>query len=376
MSPNSAMNPSARFFSLPTYVWLRGCLVAVGCGESVTCPNAGTLPSSTDSMSLFSRELCSEEFWRRKCTDDPDSVGLNRGADPRSQKTTMGKNSKNNKKPKSTLESNTQPCAINGQPKVGKKIGKNEYEAGIFKLQVELVKLQDWVKENNARIVIIFEGRDAAGKGGMIKRIMERVSPRIFRVVALPAPTERQKTQLPAQRYIEQLPAGGEVVIFDRSWYNRAGVEYVMGFCTDEEHREFLRDCPIFEGFLISQGIILLKYWLEVSEKEQHKRFLARIEDPSKRWKLSPMDLESHRRWYDYSRARDAMLAATDTVASPWHIVLSDDKKRARLNCIAHILSSIPYEEIPYSPPKLPPRQKPKGYVEPKQKHRSVPQVW
>ena len=166
----------------------------------------------------------------------------------------MGKNSKNNKKPKSTLESNTQPSAINGQPKVGKKIGKNEYEAGIFKLQVELVKLQDWVKETNARIVIIFEGRDAAGKGGMIKRIMERVSPRIFRVVALPAPTERQKTQLPAQRYIEQLPAGGEVVIFDRSWYNRAGVEYVMGFCTDEEHREFLRDCPIFEGFLISQA--------------------------------------------------------------------------------------------------------------------------
>ena len=166
----------------------------------------------------------------------------------------MGKNSKNNKKPKSTLESNTQPSAINFQPKVGKKIGKNEYEAGISKLPVELVKLQDWVKETNARIVIIFEGRDAAGKGGMIKRIMERVSPRIFRVVALPAPTERQKTQLPAQRYIEQLPAGGEVVIFDRSWYNRAGVEYVMGFCTDEEHREFLRDCPIFEGFLISQA--------------------------------------------------------------------------------------------------------------------------
>src|SRR5271165_4496418 len=242
--------------------------------------------------------------------------------------------------------------------------------------QRRLGTLQDWVKATNARIVIVFEGRDAAGKGGMIKRIMERVSPRIFRVVALPAPTERQKTQLPAQRYIEQLPAGGEVVIFDRSWYNRAGVEYVMGFCTDEEHREFLRDCPIFEGFLVSQGIILLKYWLEVSKKEQHKRFLARIEDPSKRWKLSPMDLESHRRWYDYSRARDAMLAATDTAASPWYIVPSDDKKRARLNCIAHMLGSIPYEEIPYTPPKLPPRQKPKGYVEPKQKRRSVPQVW
>ncbi|MGO9169659.1 MAG: polyphosphate kinase 2, partial [Candidatus Sulfotelmatobacter sp.] len=188
----------------------------------------------------------------------------------------MSKKSKNDKKSKSTLDSNTKHSGVIGQA----KIGKNEYEAEIFKLQVELVKLQDWVKETNTRIVIIFEGRDAAGKGGMIKRIMERVSPRIFRVVALPSPTERQKTQLPAQRYIEQLPAGGEVVIFDRSWYNRAGVEYVMGFCTEEEHREFLRDCPIFEGFLVSQGIILLKYWLEVSEKEQHKRFLARIEDP------------------------------------------------------------------------------------------------
>jgi len=192
----------------------------------------------------------------------------------------------------------------------------------------------------------------------------------------LPSPTERQKTQLHAQRYIERLPAGGEVVIFDRSWYNRAGVEYVMGFCTQEEHREFLRDCPIFEGFLVSQGIILLKYWLEVSEKEQHKRFLARIEDPTKRWKLSPMDLESHRRWYDYSPPRDAMLQATDTPAVPWYIVPSDDKKRARLACIAHILSSIPYEEIPYSSPKLPKRQKAKGYVEPPQKHRVVPQGW
>ncbi len=296
----------------------------------------------------------------------------NRRADPGSQKTTMGNESKNKKKHKARLDSDTQQSGVNGQPKVGKK----EYESEIFKLQVELVKLQDWVKATNARIVIIFEGRDAAGKGGMIKRIMERVSPRIFRVVALPAPTERQKTQLHAQRYVEQLPAGGEIVIFDRSWYNRAAVEYVMGFCTKEEHRHFLRDCPVFEGFLVSQGIILLKYWLEVSKKEQHKRFLARIEDPSKRWKLSPMDLESHRRWYDYSRARDAMLAATNTPGSPWFIVPSDDKKRARLNCMAHILSSIPYEEIPYTPPKLPPRQKRKGYVEPKQTHRSVPQLW
>ena len=284
----------------------------------------------------------------------------------------MGKKFKNAKKSKSRLDGVTKPPDVNGQEKIGKK----EYEAEIFKLQVELVKLQDWVKATNARVVILFEGRDAAGKGGIIKRIMERVSPRIFRVAALPAPTERQRTQLHAQRYIEDLPAGGEVVIFDRSWYNRAGVEYVMGFCTKEQHRQFLRDCPTFEGFLVSQGIILLKYWLEVSKKEQHKRFLARIEDPSKRWKLSPMDLESHHRWYDYSRARDAMLAATDTAASPWYIVPSDDKKRARLNCIGHILSSIPYEEIPYTPPKLPPRQKRKGYVEPKQTRRMVPQLW
>ena len=284
----------------------------------------------------------------------------------------MGNKFKNAKKSKSRLDGVTKlPDGI-GQAKIGKK----EYEAEIFKLQVELVKLQDWVKATNARVVILFEGRDAAGKGGIIKRIMERVSPRIFRVAALPAPTERQKTQLHAQRYIEDLPAGGEVVIFDRSWYNRAGVEYVMGFCTKEQHRQFLRDCPTFEGYLVSQGIILLKYWLEVSKKEQHKRFLARIDDPSKRWKLSPMDLESHHRWYDYSRARDAMLAATDTAASPWYIVPSDDKKRARLNCIAHILSSIPYEEIPYAPPKLPPRQKRKGYVEPKQTRRMVPQLW
>jgi len=256
------------------------------------------------------------------------------------------------------------------------KFGKKEYEAEMFKLQVELVKLQEWVKATNARVVILFEGRDAAGKGGIIKRIMERVSPRVFRVVALPAPTERQKSQLHAQRYIEKLPAGGEIVVFDRSWYNRAGVEYVMGFCTEEEHRQFLRDCPAFEGFLVSQGIILLKYWLEVSKKEQHRRFLERIKDPSKRWKLSPMDLESHHRWYDYSRARDAMLAATDTPGSPWYIVPSDDKKRARLNCIAHVLSSIPYEEVPYTSPKLPSRQKGKGYVEPKQNHRMIPQRW
>jgi polyphosphate kinase 2 len=330
--------------------------------------------------------LCSEAFrlaqilpLKTRASDGADAllsarrnkVGFQTGG-PASEEPGSTMSKRNNNHKKSGPESEAKNSSLNGQPKIGKK----EYEAEMFKLQVELVKLQDWVRATNARIVIIFEGRDAAGKGGVIKRIMERVSPRIFRVAALPAPTERQKTQLHAQRYIEELPAGGEVAIFDRSWYNRAGVEYVMGFCTKEEHRQFLRDCPAFEGFLVSQGIILLKYWLEVSKKEQHKRFLERIADPSKRWKLSPMDLESHRRWYDFSRARDVMLAATDTPASPWYIVPSDDKKRARLNCISHILSSIPYEEIPYTPPKLPPRQKRKGYVEARQRHRIVPQVW
>ncbi len=256
------------------------------------------------------------------------------------------------------------------------KLGKKEYEAELFQLQVELVKLQEWVKKTGTGVVILFEGRDAAGKGGIIKRILERVSPRVFRLVALPAPTERQKTQIYIQRYIEHLPAGGEIVIFDRSWYNRAGVEHVMEFCTEKEYKKFLQGCPVFENLLIANGIILLKYWLDVSEREQHKRFLARIQDPSKRWKLSPMDLESHRRWYDYSRARDAMLAATDTATTPWYIVPSDDKKRARLNCIADVLSRIPYEEIPYKPPKLPGRQKPKGYQEPRLKHQVVAQRW
>jgi polyphosphate kinase 2 len=287
----------------------------------------------------------------------------------------MAKKSKNKKQKQAEIAAST----VEEQAKdssLTAKMKNKEYEAEIFKLQVELVKLQEWAKKTGARIVILFEGRDAAGKGGIIKRIMERVSPRVFRLVALPSPTDRQKTQLYAQRYIELLPAGGEILVLDRSWYNRAGVEHVMGFCSDKEYQQFLKGCPIFENFLVSNGIILLKYWLDVSEKIQHERFKARIKDPSKRWKLSPMDLESHRRWYDYSRARDAMLAATDTPFAPWYVVPSDDKKRARLNCIAHILSRIPYEEVPYDPPKLPPRQKPKGYVEPKLKHQVVPQRW
>lgn len=256
------------------------------------------------------------------------------------------------------------------------KLSNKEYNGELFKLQIELVKMQEWVKLTGARIVIIFEGRDAAGKGGVIKRILERVSPRVFRPVALSEPTEREKTQIYFQRYIAHLPSGGEVIIFDRSWYNRAGVEHVMGYCNEEQYKNFLMSCPQFEESIINNGIILIKYWLEISEEEQTKRFLARISDTSKRWKLSPMDLESHRRWYDYSRARDTMLAATDTVTAPWYIVPSDDKKRARLNCIAHLLSYIPYEEISYKPPKLPNRQKSNGYVEPTMKHNVVPQRW
>lgn len=285
----------------------------------------------------------------------------------------MGKKSGKSHEPKSVNVGKDSPAKSEATATL---LSKKDYERELFKLQIELVKMQDWVKHTGARIVILFEGRDAAGKGGVIRRILERVSPRVFRLVALPAPTEREKTQIYVQRYIAHLPAGGEVVIFDRSWYNRAGVEHVMGFCTEEEYKKFLKGCPPFENTLVNNGIILLKYWLDVSEKEQHRRFVARITDPTKRWKLSPMDLESHRRWYDYSRARDAMLAATDTPTAPWYLVPSDDKKRARLNCIAHLLSCVPYEEIPYKPPKLPGRQKPKGYTESPMKHQVVPQRW
>ncbi|WP_018971190.1 polyphosphate kinase 2 [Rubritalea marina] len=221
------------------------------------------------------------------------------------------------------------------------------YEETLKELQTELVHLQSWVVAKGLRVVVIFEGRDAAGKGGMIKRITERVSPRIFRTVALPAPTEREKSQIYLQRYIAHLPAAGEVVLFDRSWYNRAGVEKVMGFCSEEEHADFLRTVPNFERSLIDQGIILIKYWLNVTNQEQEKRFLKRINDPMRRWKLSPMDLESRRSWFAYSRARDEMFAATDTDWAPWHLVDSNNKKKARLNCISHLLSMIPYERLP-----------------------------
>ena len=236
------------------------------------------------------------------------------------------------------------------------KMKRKAYEKELHKLQVQLCHLQEWVKAEGARIVILFEGRDAAGKGGTIKAITERVSPRVFRVVALPAPSDREKTQMFMQRYIQQLPAAGEIVIFDRSWYNRAGVEYVMGFCTPEQHRRFLNLCPQVEKYIVDGGIKLLKIWLEAGKEEQERRFMARIDDPLRQWKLSPMDLESYRRWYEYSRARDLMLKATDSKHAPWRIVHSDDKRRARLNCIAHILNSIPFKKVRRAKIALPKR--------------------
>jgi len=256
------------------------------------------------------------------------------------------------------------------------KLTRAKFEDELKKLHVELVKLQQWVKHSGAKIVILFEGRDAAGKGGVIQRITERVSPRVFRVVALPAPTEREKSQMYIQRYIAHLPAAGEIVIFDRSWYNRALVERVMGFCTKEEARYFLKNCPPIEEGFVHTGIILIKYWFEVSQQEQTRRFLARINDGRKIWKLSPMDLESHRRWYDYSRARDEMMAATDNETTPWYVVDADDKRRARLNCITHLLSLIPYEEVPRKKVKLPKRQKPNGYQPSSHPFRRVPTAY
>jgi polyphosphate kinase 2 len=237
------------------------------------------------------------------------------------------------------------------------KLSGKQYMKEIRRLQVELCKLQDWVKYKGLRVMVVFEGRDAAGKGGTIRALTERVSPRVFRVVALPAPSDREKSQMYMQRYMQHFPAAGEIVIFDRSWYNRAGVEYVMGFCTEDQHRRFLEQCPLAEKYIVDSGIILVKYWLEVGMKEQERRFHARIKDPMRQWKLSPMDLESFRRWYDYSRARDMMLKATDSKHAPWHIVRSDDKRKARLNCITHFLSLIPYRKAPREKVKLPSRQ-------------------
>ena len=242
------------------------------------------------------------------------------------------------------------------------KLKRKEYEKVLRELQAELCSLQDWVKQTGQRIIVVFEGRDAAGKGGTIKAITERVSPRTFRLVALPAPSDREKSQMYVQRYLAHFPAAGEIVIFDRSWYNRAGVEYVMGFCTKEDHRRFLEICPAFEKHIVDNGIRLIKYWLEVSNKEQKRRFEARIDDRVRQWKLSDMDLPSRERWYDYSRARDLMLGATDTDYAPWYIVRSDDKKRARLNLISHFLGLIPYEQPKRENIKLPSRDKKHAY--------------
>ncbi|HEY7091318.1 MAG TPA: polyphosphate kinase 2 [Tepidisphaeraceae bacterium] len=237
-------------------------------------------------------------------------------------------------------------------------LSTKKYEKELRRLQGELCTLQDWVKHKGLRVMIVFEGRDGAGKGGTIRAITERVSPRVFRVVALPAPSDREKSQMYMQRYMAHFPAAGEVVIFDRSWYNRAGVERVMGFCTEEQYQRFMKNCPDVEEYMVHAGIKLIKYWLEVSDKEQERRFEARIKDPIRQWKLSPMDLPSRERWYDYSRARDAMLKATDTKIAPWHILRSDDKKRARLNCIRHLLKQIPYKKVKHDKIKLPKRSR------------------
>jgi polyphosphate kinase len=243
-----------------------------------------------------------------------------------------------------------------------KKMKGKAYDKQLRKLQVELCRLQDWVKAEGARIIIIFEGRDAAGKGGTIKAITERVSPRVFRVIALPAPSDREKSQMYLQRYIRFFPAAGEIIIFDRSWYNRAGVEYVMGFTDKAQHKRFLELCPEMEKYIVDGGIRLIKIWLEVGQEEQERRFLARISDPMRQWKLSPMDTESYRRWYDYSKARDLMLDATDTKHAPWHIVRTDDKRRGRLNCISHILDQIPYKKISRKKVELPKRSTKEKY--------------
>jgi len=257
------------------------------------------------------------------------------------------------------------------------KMKKKDYEKELARLQVELVKMHEWIKAQGLKVVILFEGRDAAGKGGAIKTITMCLNPRYARIAALGTPTEREKTQWYFQRYTPHLPAAGEMVLFDRSWYNRAGVERVMGFCTEDEYQEFLRTCPEFEKMLIRSGIILIKYWFSVSDEEQELRFQARIDDPTKRWKLSPMDLESRSKWVEYSRAKDTMFAYTDTRQSPWNVVTADDKKRARLNVIAHLLSKVPYQDLTPQQIKLPPRQDDKGYVRPPMTDQTfVPEVY
>jgi polyphosphate kinase 2 len=264
------------------------------------------------------------------------------------------------------VKAERQEARVDGDiPQERKAMDAKVYERELAKLQIELVKLQEWIRAKGLKVVVLFEGRDAAGKGGVIKRITQSLNPRICRVVALGIPTEREKVQWYFQRYVAHLPAAGEMVLFDRSWYNRALVDHVMGFCTQEEYREFLRSCPEFERMLVRAGIILIKYWFSVSDDEQERRFQARINDPTKHWKLSPMDLESRTRWVEYSKAKDAMFASTDIKQSPWWVVNADVKKRARLNCISHLLSIIPYQDLTPEPIVLPPRQEESGYVRP-----------
>lgn len=277
----------------------------------------------------------------------------------------------------SDKQSSAQKRQVEPEKKDTRKIKKKVYEKELLKLQVELVKLQEWIKHKGLKVVVIFEGRDAAGKGGVIKRITQLLNPRICRVVALGTPTEKEKSQWYFQRYVTQLPAAGEMVLFDRSWYNRAGVERVMGFCTDAEYREFLRSCPEFERMLIRSGIILIKYWFSVSDEEQERRFRERLENPVKRWKLSPMDLQSRERWVEYSKAKDEMFKYADIKQSPWYVVPADNKKRARLNCIHHLLSLIPYKNVPTELIKLPPRRKHEGYIRPPISDQTfVPEVY
>jgi len=290
----------------------------------------------------------------------------------------MAKKKKGSRNGETVKEKNPANTAGAGAEKRKKsRLNKKFYEKELYKLQIELVKLQEWIKHEGLKVVVIFEGRDAAGKGGVIKRITQRLNPRICKVVALHTPTEREKTQWYFQRYVAHLPAAGEMVLFDRSWYNRAGVERVMGFCTEEEYQEFLRSCPEFERMLVRSGIILIKYWFSVSDEEQERRFQARITDPTKRWKLSPMDLESRARWVEYSMAKDEMFKYTDIKQAPWYVVDSDDKRRARLNCIHHLLSVIPYEDLTPEPIVLPPRQDNIKYVRPPISDQNfVPEVY
>jgi polyphosphate kinase 2 len=292
---------------------------------------------------------------------------------PKNKKPKKSKKTQSDNKKKSKSSTVAAKQKAEGKPAFTKRF----YEKELARLQEELVKLQEWIRNEGLKVVVIFEGRDAAGKGGVIKRITERVSPRVFRVVALPAPTEREQTQWYFQRFVAHLPAAGEMVLFDRSWYNRAGVERVMGFATNEEYEEFLRSCPYFERMLVRSGIILIKYWFSVGDEEQERRFRARIKDPTKRWKLSPMDLQSRARWVEYSKAKDDMFHYTDIKQAPWYVVEADDKKRARLNCISHLLSMIPYEEPDTKKIKLPPRKSGEGYVRPPMEDQTfVPEVY